>query len=981
MRICSAIKILVLLLGVVINAQDLELPKYKQYSDRDGLPQQQVTTLFEDSRGYIWVGTKNGVARFNGKEFYAFTTKNGFPFRVIEEIREDQQKRILVFSSEGIARINGNEIETFPLNQYVAETFDLCSTETIWFTAKNNKAEWFIGCFSKDKYTFYPLPFHNELSVSVKHAHQQDEFYIFTNTEFYAYNLKDNKLQSHPFVLRKKGYILKSLCVNENVIASYKKINTDHFLFYQMSKNQHQLIGEYQNGSWQRQLPSEIRNQLRLYIPNQAHFIEKGKVKYVSMPEQFIINGLEDSNGVQWFSTERGLTRMFSEAFTHYNPHLLSEVWAVVEQPKGKFWFPSYSFSTKTLEKNILKEEQMPSMSNHSGYYFHPVKDDKDQLYFAWSKGVVKRSPKGKTKILEYHWQGDPNALYVFYDKQRSLLLGGFRNNVVFWNNKEERIRVVGRESQSDMEGYVLCVAKDSVGDYWFAARDIYRYQFDKNQLKKYTFTHQEKRIRAIDIATDFSGRVWFGANQGLFYYDRKKDSLQKFECAQLEDGVSTVFPIDEKRLLFSQPHGLYILDLESFEKGNVKLSLYNETNGYLGNEAGQTGAFRDSEGKIWITGSYALAKIDPNLLPSHYASPLNLVFKSYNNVSIKYNENKIKLPKDQHSVTITFDPVALNYIRPVWYRYRLDDGDSWSEPQTENYITLTNLPHGKTTLEVRAWFQGLEESYLDNRYTIDIYVNKIFYNQAWFVPAVIFLLLITIAIISYVQKRTQTRLRKTIMLAKISEVETIQSQMNPHFVYNVLANVQSKIRNLQTEQAENVLLKLAGLMRKFLHTSTVTTTQKEDTLQIKQHLVSLSYELVLLQEFIDFQQMLYPNSFDYRLIISDDVDVNQTKIPPMLLQPFVENAISHGLIPNTKKGTLTIFVKRKFDRVYIEIKDDGVGLEVAKQKRKISKLRYPSQGRRLTLKRIKLLRELGFEIEVITRSSAKGTKVMLIFG
>lgn len=218
-------------------------------------------------------------------------------------------------------------------------------------------------------------------------------------------------------------------------------------------------------------------------------------------------------------------------------------------------------------------------------------------------------------------------------------------------------------------------------------------------------------------------------------------------------------------------------------------------------------------------------------------------------------------------------------------------------------------------------------------------------------------------------------------MRAKISEVETIQSQMNPHFVYNVLANVQTKIRSLQMNEAENTLLNMAHLIRRFLHTSTDTTIENKENLQIQKHLVSLSYELHLLQEFINFQETLYPDIFDYELIISNEVDLEKTFIPPMLLQPFVENAISHGLIPKKQNGTLQIIITKEAEKIQIQIVDNGIGMEQSRLLQQQSKLRYPSRGRKLTLQRIELLNELGIKIAVNTTTSQNGTTIMLIFG
>ena len=142
-----------------------------------------------------------------------------------------------------------------------------------------------------------------------------------------------------------------------------------------------------------------------------------------------------------------------------------------------------------------------------------------------------------------------------------------------------------------------------------------------------------------------------------------------------------------------------------------------------------------------------------------------------------------------------------------------------------------------------------------------------------------------------------------------------------------------------------------------------------------------MAQELDLLQEFIDFQQLLYPQEFIYLFSIDDNVDVEKIYLPPMLLQPFVENSISHGLIPKQGVGRLQIDISsfKKQNKTIIRIIDDGVGIEQSRQMRDQSKFKYPSRGRKLTMRRIHLLNELGFNIEIDTETSEKGTTVTIV--
>lgn len=962
-------------------SQELILPNYKQYGLKEGLPQTQITTLFQDSRGYIWAGTNNGAARFNGEKFFAFTAKNGFPFGYVNNFAEDKQKRIWALCRHGIACISGDSVTAYPQNDYYFgqfAQFDFVASDTIWLVAIRKKDEKLRpGYWANGKYEFMDLSVLNQYKFEHLFTYNEKvKAYIF-GTKEKIYQVRENKVKSLPNPCPYEEYRLKKFVPLENdFIVFYASPDLKHILCYIFNETTSELIAEYSSGKCIKHPPDNLREHISFFGGlGQQYAMEKGEFFPLNAPKHNIRTIIRDKNGGLWYGAEDGLLRVFSGAFTAYNPALLPEVWSVSEQPKGEFWFASFSFGLKVLKNNklgtvLFKGEEI------TGHYFHPAINSRNSLHFAVANGILKHRPNGTMKLLSYIWNNMPTCFYTYYDKKRQHLLGGFLGNVAVWDDSDKLVREIGRASDMPITGFVHCIAQDSAYNFWFGSPDIYHYNWDTNTLKQYISSAEI--VNCLDVATDHSGRTWFGTQKGLYYYNNKTDSLKKIDVPELQDWVVMVFPINSSGLLLSQPNGLYILDLEEFNRnGKVILSHYNEANGYLGGEPEQAGAFKDSQGHIWITGTSALSRLNPDLLPNTDSLQLNLVFTKCNNVPVLYEQNEIKLPHNQESATIVFDAVAFNRPAPVEYSYRINKSKNWSVAQTENYILLTDLPHGKTTLYVRASLQGASVIF-----PVVIRVNKAFYNQSWFIPLVLFLLLLTLIVMIVVYGRTQIRLQKTLIRAKYAEAETIQAQMNPHFVYNVLANVQSKIRNAKTDEAEQSLLKLAHLTRRFLHPSgQITETENSHQTDIRHNTVTLEQELDLLQEFTDFQRLLYPGEFIFLLSVDEDVDISKINIPPMLLQPFVENAISHGLIPKKGIGQLQIDIStcKVSKKTIIRIIDDGIGIEQSRRQQHQSKLRYPSWGRKLTMQRIRLLNELGFNIDVKTDTSDKGTTVTIV--
>ncbi len=972
-------------------AQEYTLPPYHLYGFKDGLPQIQMTALFQDSRGYIWAGTNNGIARFNGDRFSPFTAKNGFPFSYVNSFYEDRESRVWAVCRHGIACISGDSIVAYPCPDYLLGRMSPGDSDTLWLSATRRVDDRYcLGYFLYGDYHF--LDFEKDQPLfrgfaDLEYDEMSKKLYIADIRDVYCYYNGVLKQLNSPD-MDDDFHLTNVIVIADELLLTYTAFQYSETQFYKLHQGDFKRIGVLKDKSWKEPLPSDYKKQISYFIASEDYFLEEGEMYEINIPEHLIITMLKDRENRYWYGAERGLLRVLSGIFTNYNTAFLPEVWSVSEQPKGKYWFGSFSFGLKSMQDGKLSNVQNRG-DEIERHYFHPATNEKGDIYFALQDGILKRSSGGDMTMLTY----SPNSnhtvcFYTYYDTERHCLLGAFRGNVAVWDDHDNLIREIGRVADKELSGYVHCIAQDSTGNYWFGSPDIYFYHWDRNSLKQYVSSAEIHNC--FDIATDHTGTTWFGTQKGLYYHDRDLDSLIHVDAPELQDWVLMVFPVDSGRLLLSQPDGLYLLDLERFKRsGEYAFSVYNEANGYLGGEPGQAGAFRDSNGDIWIPGSELLCRLNPEFLPKNEMLSIQPLFTRCNHIQILYGQQEITLPLNQKSATVVLDAISYNRPRPVVYQYRTELTGDWSAPQKENYITFTDLPHGKTSLYVRASFLGLGGLVANNEQTLILNVRRSFYNQPWFTPLVFFLLLLMLIIGVIVQGRTYSKMQKALTQATIAEVETIQMQMNPHFVYNVLANVQSRIRNKSMEDAEVVLLKLSHLTRSFLHSITPHLTSEKDIhnpgidkSRLQQNLVTLEMELNLLQEFVDFQQMLYPNRFVYLLKVGNEVDLKVVKIPPMLLQPFVENAISHGLIPRNSIGLLQIDIRKdaKSGKTVIDVVDDGIGLERSEASQRLSRMSYPSRGRKLTMKRITLLNELGFHIEVKTESSSAGTKITIEF-
>ena len=210
-------------------------------------------------------------------------------------------------------------------------------------------------------------------------------------------------------------------------------------------------------------------------------------------------------------------------------------------------------------------------------------------------------------------------------------------------------------------------------------------------------------------------------------------------------------------------------------------------------------------------------------------------------------------------------------------------------------------------------------------------------------------------------------------------QVQTIQAQMNPHFTFNVLGTLQHLILNNEVEKANENLLKLSALIRNYLEASLLGD---EEISSLFKHEIVLSREIELLKMYIEFEQLQYSNRFDYKITLDGKLNSNNYRVPPLIIQPFIENAIKHGLLYKNvgEKGSLRVhFLSLDEDTLICTIEDDGVGRAKAAELQQASFKKYKSRGTELVKRRVSILNEMGYEIDIKTNDHLKGGTVVTI--
>ena len=214
----------------------------------------------------------------------------------------------------------------------------------------------------------------------------------------------------------------------------------------------------------------------------------------------------------------------------------------------------------------------------------------------------------------------------------------------------------------------------------------------------------------------------------------------------------------------------------------------------------------------------------------------------------------------------------------------------------------------------------------------------------------------------------------KTELNKKIANIESqaLRAQMNPHFIFNTLSSIQHYISNHNTDAALKYLSKFAKLMRKIMENS-------------QHQMITVAEEINALNLYLELEVMRFDKKFEYHIIIDPLIDQNYDRIPSMLIQPYVENAIIHGLLPKHGTGEISIILQKQNDTILCVIEDSGIGRESSKKFKKNRVQQHKSMGMSITQERLDILNaslSSNINSEIIDQyenGEPTGTKVILV--
>ncbi|MPR34335.1 sensor histidine kinase [Salmonirosea aquatica] len=536
-----------------------------------------------------------------------------------------------------------------------------------------------------------------------------------------------------------------------------------------------------------------------------------------------------------------------------------------------------------------------------------------------------------------------------------------------------------------------MCTVVSPKGEYWFSGRGVDRYNPDTKQFTTYTFENGKLPSTSFGILYfDWNGTLWAGGKEILCRYDPVKDRFEKVFDFRFNKMLQFVEQINPTHLLIGDMLNVYVLNLKKFnETGTVDIKTFNHHNGFMGMEPGQLGSYRDSKGRIWITSGSVLSVLDPKQLDLT-THPLRTMIASVNKRGVSFIRpgELVEVPEGESIINIKVETLGDDKPYNSQFSYWLEgDMDGWTDWQEQPLITLNNLSNGIHTLKVRSRsgdFNAHEASIATLRFStkVPIWKSPDFYLYTIIAGLALLTALASLLAVGQRRKRKllqqQNRLEERDRAMQLLQAQTIQSQMNRHFTSNTLSAIQRLALTQQGERASDNLVKMERLTRAYLDDSIF----KEGEPNPFTKGILLTREIYLLKLYVELMQLQYEDRFDFVLDVPATLDTDDYKLPPFLIQPFVENAIKHGLHHRTERGLLRVEFRGKADEVLLcRIEDNGIGRVAARQIQQQMPKDHDSVSTELLKQRITLLNQLGYAIYFEITDLPQGTLVEIRVG
>lgn len=947
-------------------------------SNFQNLPSLETYDILQDSKGFLWIMTDAGICRFDGNKLTVFTSKDGIPENVVFKAYEDNKGRIwfstlsgyfFYYYNQSFHPINANEqlktiAHSLSFNSFfIGKNDTLCAPlygevagaikGTMKIPPQNNYSTILIdsnGYKEIDRYVEIN-PLHPDEFIYGSGKKGMDpsnsSFSILYNKNILQIKYKEADLQGGNMsrgevdrfgnaylqtgqqldVITKNGVHKGSFYFDDRITTCYVDYNNDLW------------VCTYSGG----------------YLFKNS---DLNKVPIRFLKDVSLAKALLDREGTLWVATlEKGVVRSVNAGILYFNEEKDKPIFLQKDSNRLNISYRSTKIISMLRNDSIFIETKLAKKKNTGGRLSVSF-IDADFFCVGTGSGVsVYSQKKNNTPSFTYNGIEFKDIVRVGRD---SLIFVSPAQLVIFFKGKDTIIR---------NPFPIRAIAKLNNQKIVVSSRNNSGiYEFSNNKFTPYLANLAPLRTRINSMVEDTKGNLWFATNEhGLYCYDTKKQ-LHQFTTANgmITDKINALAIDDKGNLWLGSYSGLTKL---SYSAGldYPQITNFNKNHGLPNVQVEKLMAFN---GKIICISKDVCFYFQENHLRKNTVPPLNYIESvSINDISFD-PKNKPVLTYDQNNLRVKASLISFKDIEQQTFLYKLIGYDNNWHASSTGEIGYTNLPHGNYVLTI----YGLNNDNIKSNKpaTFAFVISPPFWCTWWFILIESFSFLVVFYFaFRFWKMRIQKRAHdKALINQKIAEFKmtALRSQMNPHFVFNAISSIQHYILKQDTFNSYNYLSKFSLLIRTILDNS-------------KEEYIALSQELNTLKLYIELEQIRFKEPFRFILVLDKELDMD-THIPTMLIQPYIENSIWHGLMPKKTNCILQLTLKKREAHIFVSIKDNGVGRNKTEKRNSL----HESKGMSITEQRIKELEttnERKFNVTILDLSdedgNAAGTEVQII--
>lgn len=938
---CSICSMIYFLTTISLFAQPY---KFKTYTVNDGLVHNSVRKIYQDKKGFLWIGTWEGLSKYDGHRFKNYTSADGMSNDFINDLLEGPDETMIAVCNDG----------SFYSIAPAAAPQKILNGDIV----VNN-------LFAVGKNKLLALTDYNGI-----------------------YEWKNNRLQKEPAMTSRMSYSNMSV-LNDSLLVALSN-DTVQILNHQLqivaqladTKTNYYGCGVLKDSKDRCWVGTNVG--LKLLSPVQ---VKGTAISFAELPIAFrqpllqtmqIRTIVEDEHQNLWFGTSGGLIRVgadgSSDVITAKNGLPVSDVQCLYLDREQNLWIGGSGGLSKLVSHTQLLHFAVDERlaSNHV-YHLMPLDNgdmvaltDEGEIRFSnttnrflpvVSKNQIAVSPQ--LRLTTVMIKGTKHRLALYANKHGKPLSSSGTYGPGYYAFQDEAGNFFSQNQtgvgfSADLlkwdillyHGDCRAVMLDTKGHLWVGTykdgllRISYRYQNGTPQL-----VAQKQFLKGISIRSlfeDSKGCIWAGSRYHGVFRISADDRIKQYGRAE---GITSnrIMGIAEDKKGAIWLNFYYGLDKLVPQGGGYRVFNFSRVHNFFPDI---NSIVVGTDNTLWVATTQTIIRLvdgEAETLPPVETFITSAIFgdRMYNPAAVR----NLSLDYSANQAQFTFAAPGFLNEKQTLYSYRLLGGnhEEWSKPSNEYQVSFASLRPGNYRFEVRSLGYN-------NQWGQAAFVSFIIRPPFWLSWGFIAVLgmLGAAAIYFFVRRRIHNVRNKAEMKQRIAEAEVsaLRAQMNPHFIFNCLSAIDNMIETDQKEKATTYLNRFARLIRNVLDSS-------------KKTLVPLHADVETLSLYLELERFRCDDKFNYTLTADPQLLQGDYKVPPLVVQPFVENAIHHGLLNRTNgEGQLKVSISAQANKIVYCIEDNGVGRLTAAELKNSSGKAHTSYGMAITEDRIRMFND-----------------------